>query len=69
MSEQVRATMTLDDLANMPALTDIGHVMALLGCSAVYACKLCATGKIQAVKLGKYWRVNTESLKAFAGLS
>ena len=32
-------------------------------------CRMCRAGKLKAVKVGKYWRINRNALLEFAGLN
>lgn len=61
-------TLTADEIAHLGALTDIPTVCAVLGVEAQYARALCSTGRVKAVKVGKSWRVCTDSLLSLAGL-
>ena len=61
-------TLTADEIAHLGALSDIPTGCRLLGVEPQYMRSLCSTGKVKAVKLGKSWRVNTDSLLEFAGL-
>ena len=62
-------TLTRDEIQSLGALTDTKGVCSVLGISERYARMLCAQRAFSAVKVGKEWRVNVESLLAFAGLA
>lgn len=64
----IAMSLTEEQIKELPALIDTTTGMKILGCSRRYFCELCQRGKIKAVKLGKAWRINTDSLLAFAGL-
>lgn len=51
-----------------PILSTHEAAQALRVCDSM-AGKLCRSGKLRAVKVGKNWRVNRDSLLEFAGLA
>ena len=67
--ETARCTLSREEIMNLGALTDTKGVCAVLGVSERYARMLCTKRAFNAVKVGKEWRVNVESLLAFAGLA
>ena len=62
-------TLTRDEISQFGALTDTAGVSAVLGISERHARWICENDdRLKAVKIGRNWRVSTESLIAFAGL-
>ena len=57
------------DLKTLPLLLDIETAKRIPGCSDRYIRKLCEDGTIRAVKMGRVWRVNRDSLLEFCGLA
>lgn len=57
-----------EGLRALPLLLDIETARQMPNVSGRYMRTLCEEGKVKAVKMGKVWRVNRDSLIAFCGL-
>ena len=57
------------DLRSLPLLLPIEVARHIPQVSGRYLRKLCEDGTIRAVKCGRTWRVNRDSLLRFCGLS
>lgn len=54
---------------DLPLLLDVETAKQIPQVSGRYMRTLCSTGQVQAVKCGKNWRVNRDSLLAYCGLA
>lgn len=61
-------TNTADKLDALPLMLSTETARQLLNCSDRYVRTLCESGGVKAVKLGRVWRVNRDSLLEFCGL-
>lgn len=57
------------DLERMPLLIDSATAASIPGVSRRYVTGLCEAKKVQAIKLGKSWRINRDSWLAYCGLA
>lgn len=57
------------DLKSLPLLLPIETAKGIPGVSDRYIRKLCEDGTVKAVKMGRVWRVNRDSLLEFCGLA
>ena len=62
-------TITVADLASLPALMTAEEYGALTGLSCITIYKHCKEGVIPAVKCGNSWRINTARALADLGLT
>lgn len=58
-----------EDLKTLPLLLPIETARQIPGLSDRGMRMLCENGKVKAVKMGRVWRVNRDSLLEFCGLA
>lgn len=58
-----------ESLKALPLLLDIETARQLPQCSGRHMRNLCSTGQVKAIRCGKHWRVNRDSLLEFCGLA
>jgi excisionase family DNA binding protein len=61
--------MTTEEVAKLPVLIDTHAAARILKCSEHYVGELCTRGDIQAVRIGRRWRINTAALLRKLGVS
>lgn len=59
---------TLDAFRTMPDIVDPMPVARLLGISDRSVYRLCQNGTFKAVKCGKLWRINRDSVLSYIGV-
>lgn len=59
----------VDDFRSMPDIVDPLPVAYLLGISDRSVYRLCQNGTFKAVKCGKLWRINRDSVLSYIGVS
>lgn len=57
-----------DQLKELPPIISAEQAARVLGCSARTVMRACEAGKLKACRAGNRWRVNRDSLFAYAGL-
>lgn len=62
-------TITSGDYGTLPPVLSTHEAAQVLRVCDSMAGKLCRSGKLRAVKVGKNWRVNRDALLEFAGLA
>lgn len=60
---------TLDTFRTMPDIVDPMPVARLLGISDRSVYRLCQNGTFKAVKCGKLWRINRDSVLSYIGVN
>ena len=60
---------TLDAFRTMPDIVDPIPVAHLLGISDRSVYRLCQNGTFKAVKCGKLWRINRDSVLSYIGVN
>lgn len=69
MCEHITIPTEAKDLKTLPLMLDVETARQVPGCSDRYMRTLCESGQVRAVKMGRVWRVNRDSLLAFCGLA
>lgn len=69
MCEHIAIPTEAEDLKTLPLMLTIETAKNIPGCSDRYMRTLCESGQVRAVKLGRVWRVNRDSLLEFCGLA
>lgn len=59
--------MSLSDLRALPAVIDVETAAAVIGCSALTVRRLAREGRLKAVKPGRAWRINSQSVAQYIG--
>ena len=69
MSERITIPCEANDLKNLPIMLPIEIAKQIPRCSGRYMRTLCESGQVRAVKVGRMWRVNRDSLLSYCGLA
>ena len=56
------------DWDDVPVIIDLPYLARLLGVTYDTAKRLCATGQIEAFKVGKQWRIARDAVMRHAGI-
>lgn len=62
-------TATLTDYDTLPDLLKVEEAAAIARCTGRYISALCQRGDLQAVKLGKGWRISKNDFFNYLGIS
>ena len=62
-------TYDMERINKLGAISSPSDAAGVLGCSVQYARRLCEHERLEAVKMGRRWRIKTSSLLEFAGLA
>lgn len=68
-NEIQRKAYRVDDFRSMPDIVDPLPVAYLLGISDRSVYRLCQNGTFKAVKCGKLWRINRDSVLSYIGVT
>lgn len=69
MCEHITIPTEAKDLKTLPLMLPIETAKQIPGCSDRYMRDMCEKKKVKAVKMGRVWRVNRDSLLEFCGLA
>ena len=69
MCEHTTIPTEAKDLKTLPLMLDVETARQIPGCSDRYMRDMCEKKKVKAVKLGRVWRINRDSLLEFCGLA
>lgn len=61
--------MQLSELQSLPVVIDADTAARALGCSVRTVHRLAREHRIKAVKVGREWRINTQSVAEFMGVA
>lgn len=56
------------DLLDLPAMLTCEEAAEVAGISARFVARLCASGEVEATRIGRIWRINTEGWLRRCGL-